>query len=49
MDLRGHYLNRCDQEQRDLVALFDAFPDALSPLMELSATIQGRLDEGQDY
>lgn len=39
VDLRGHYLNRCDQGERNLVVLFDALSDALSPLRELSATI----------
>jgi hypothetical protein len=39
VDLRGHYLNRRDQEKRDLVAVFGAVSEALAPLIELAGTL----------
>jgi hypothetical protein len=37
--VRGHYLNRRDQEKRDLVAFFGALFDVLPPLIELAETL----------
>jgi hypothetical protein len=37
--VRGHYLNRRDQEKRDVVNVFGAFSDVLAPLRELATTV----------
>ena len=39
VDLRGHYLNRYDQEEREVASVLDAFSDALQPLRELAITL----------
>ena len=39
MDLRGHYLNRRDQEERDHVFAFLSFDEVLTRLIELLTTL----------
>lgn len=39
MDLRGHYLNRSDQEEHEESAIFDVDFDVLGPLRELVLTL----------
>lgn len=39
VDLRGHYLNRFDQEKRDGEVTLDAILEVLEPLRELASTL----------